>query len=365
MTTVGGSGGLGTAPPPSSSVPTRRTMAARRVGDVLHHNEEHVWRWSARTASVIPLAGLAFVLTILAIKAWPAVKVNGLSFLTSSKWQPGSTYGATVHTHGVAHPLGASYGAWPLIAGTLQTSVIAVLLALPISLGAALALTERLPRWVSQPVGFAVEILAGIPSVVIGLWGVLVLGPILARDVYPIVAKHMPDVPVLSYFRGPAGHGEGLLTSGLVLGLMIVPIIASTTRDLFLQVPPLPKEGAEALGMTDAEVARRVTIPWVRAGIIGATVLGLGRALGETIAVAMVSGSILGTVAPNVYGTMTTIAATIVSQLDSAATDGTGFAVATLAEAGLILAVISVAVNVGARMIVNRTSRLAAPVGRV
>ena len=364
MATVGGSGGLGTVPPPPSNVPTRRATAARRVGDVLHHNEEHVWRWSARTAAVIPLTGLAFVLTILAVKAWPAVKVNGLSFLSSSKWQPGSTYGATVHTHGVAHPLGASYGAWPLIAGTLQTSVIAVLLALPISLGAAFALTERLPRWVSQPLGFAVEILAGIPSVVIGLWGVLVLGPILARDVYPIVANHMPDVPLLSYFRGPAGHGEGLLTSGLVLGLMIVPIIASTTRDLFLQVPPLPKEGAEALGMTDAEVARRVTIPWVRAGIIGATVLGLGRALGETIAVAMVSGSVLGTVAPNIYGTMTTIAATIVSQLDSAATDGTGFAVATLAEAGLILAVISVAVNVGARMIVNRTSRLAAPVGR-
>jgi phosphate transport system permease protein len=360
MTALGGGAGLPTVPPP----PTRRASVARRVVDRLRDNEEHVWRGSARAASIIPLAGLVFALTVLAIKAWPAVRVNGLSFLTSSEWRPGSTYGATVHTHGVAHPLGSDYGAWPLIAGTLQTSAIAVILALPVSIGAAFALTERLPHWVSRPLGFAVEILAGIPSVIIGLWGVLTLGPFLAQHVYPIVANHMPDVPVLSYFRGPAGHGEGLLTSGIVLGLMIVPIITSTTRDLFLQVPPLPKEGGEALGMTDAEVARRVTIPWVRSGIIGATVLGLGRALGETIAVAMITGSILGQVAPNIYGTMTTVAATIVSQLDSAATDGTGFATATLAEAGLILAVISVVVNLVARMIVNRTSRLSAPVGR-
>ncbi len=344
--------------------PIRRTTLVRRIGALLRSNEEHVWRYSARSAAIIPLAGLAFVLSVLVLKAWPAVKVNGFSFLTSSAWQPGSTYGAVVHTNGVAHPPGSSYGAWPLIAGTLQTSIIAVLIALPISIGTAFALTERLPGWISKPLGFFVEILAGIPSVVVGLWGVLTLGPLLAQHVYPLIANHVPNVPVLNYFRGPTGYGEGLLTSGLVLGLMIVPIIASTTRDLFMQVPPLPKEGGEALGLTDAEVARWVTIPWVRSGIIGATVLGLGRALGETIAVAMVSGSVLGHVSPNIYGTMTTVAATIVSQLDSAATDGTGFAVATLAEAGLILAVISVAVNVAARIIVNRTSRLSAPVGR-
>lgn len=299
------------------------------------------------------------------VKAWPAIKVNGPGFLTGSAWLPGNTYGATVHTHGVAHPLGSDYGAWPLIVGTLQTSVIAVIFAVPISIGTAFALTERMPRWLSSPLSFFVEILAGIPSVIIGLWGVLDLGPFLAHHVYPLVANHVPNVPVLRYFRGSTGYGEGLLTSGIILGLMIVPIIASTTRDLFMQVPPLPKEGAQALGMTDAEVARRVTIPWVRSGIIGATVLGLGRALGETIAVAMVSGSVLGAVAPNIYGTMTTIAATIVSQLDSAATDGTGFAVATLAEAGLVLAIISIVVNLSARLIVNRSSRLVAPVGRV
>ena len=344
--------------------PTRRTFRLRRVGSFLRGSEEGLWRWGARVASLIPLVGLVFVLTVLAIKAWPAIKVNGPGFLTRSTWSPGSTYGAPVRTDGVLHPVGSSYGAWPLIAGTLQTSAIALIVALPISLGTAFALTERLPRWLSRPISFFVEILAGIPSVIIGLWGVLTLGPFLANHVYPFVSNNMPDVPVLRYFKGNVGYGEGLLTSGLVLGLMIVPIIASTARDLFMQVPPLPKEGAEALGMTEAEVARRVTIPWVRSGLIGATVLGLGRALGETIAVAMITGSILGQVSPNVYGTMTTIAATIVSQLDSAATDGTGFAIATLAEAGLVLAVISVVVNVVARVIVNRTSQHLAPVGR-
>lgn len=352
------------APRSTNGEPTRRTLWVRRVGSLGRGSEERVWRWSTKVASFIPLAGLTFVLIVLAVKAWPAIKVNGFSFLTQSKWVPGSTYAAAVHTHGVAHPVGASYGAWPLIAGTLQSSVIALIVAVPIAVGTAFALTERLPPWLSQPLGFFVEILAGIPSVIIGLWGVLTLGPILAHDIYPFISNHMPNVPVLRYFKGSVGYGEGLLTSGLVLGLMIVPIIASTTRDLLMQVPPLPKEGAEALGMTDAEVARRVTIPWVRSGIIGASVLGLGRALGETIAVAMISGSVLGSVAPNIYGTMTTIAATIVSQLDSAATDGTGFAISTLAEAGLVLAVISVVVNLFARLIVNRSSRFSAPVGR-
>ena len=349
---------------PTTVDPIRRDSSSRRIGHFVRRHEEGVWRVSGRTASLLPVAALLFVVIVLAVKAWPAIKVNGFGFLTSTAWLPGNTYGGVEHVHGVMIPAGARYGAWPLIAGTLQTSAIALIIALPISIGTAFALTERLPKWIAQPVGFFVEILAGIPSVLIGLWGVLVLGPFLAHDVYPIVANRVPNVPVLRYFAGSVGYGEGLLTSGLVLGLMIVPIIASTTRDLFLQVPPLPKEGAEALGMTDAEVARRVTIPWVRSGIIGATVLGLGRALGETIAVAMVSGSVLGAIAPNVYGTMTTIAATIVSQLDSAATDGTGFAIATLAEAGLLLAIISIAVNLLARFIVRRSSRMSAPVGR-
>jgi phosphate transport system permease protein len=361
MAVLGGT--VGNVPPTPAST-ARPGNPLRRAVEAARGKEEGVWRWGAQFAVVVPLVALAFAVVVLAIKAIPAIKVNGLYFLYGSTWDVGQAYGATVYTHGVAHPVGAQYGAWPLIAGTVQTSIIAVVIALPISIGAAFALTERLPEFISRPLGFAIDILAGIPSVIIGLWGVLTLGPLLAQHVYPPIANNMPDVPVLSYFRGPTGHGEGLLTSGIVLALMIVPIIAATTRELFMQVPPLPKEGAEALGMTDWEVANRVTLPWVRSGIIGATVLGLGRALGETIAVAMISGSILGEVAPNIYGTMTTIAATIVSQLDGAQTDGTGFEVATLAEVALILAVISVLVNSISRLIIKRTGRLAAPTGR-
>ncbi|HEY3941835.1 MAG TPA: phosphate ABC transporter permease subunit PstC [Acidimicrobiales bacterium] len=359
-----GSAGIPAPGTPHVSTTRRTTGVVRRVVEVARAHEEGAWRWSARVAAVLPLAALVFALTVLVIKAFPAIKVNGIGFLSRSTWNPGSGYGTTVHSHGVAHPAGSSYGAWPLIAGTLQTSVIALVIAVPISIGGAFALTERLPGWISRPLGLALEVLAGIPSVVIGLWGLLTLGPILAHDVYPILGDHMPDVPVLDYFRNPVGSGEGLLTAGIVLALMIIPIVASTTRDLFTQVPPLPKEGGEALGMTDWEVANRVTIPWVRSGIIGATALGLGRAIGETMAVALITGSILGHTAANIYSPMSTIAATILSQLDGAQTDGTGFAVATLAELGLILAVMSVAVNVVARLIVARTSGLAAPVGR-
>lgn len=343
--------------------PAAHPSLFERLREGFRRNEANVWKWGGASAALIPLLSLAFIVGILLWKAYPAIRVNGLGFFTSSSWKLGNTYGATEHTHGVAHPLGSSFGAWAVIAGTLQSSLIAVVIAVPISLAAAFALTERLPRWLAEPMRFCVEILAGIPSVLIGLWGALTLGPILARDVYPVIARHMPDVPFFSWFREPTGHGEGLLTSGIVLAMMIVPLITATARNLFAQVPPLPKEGAEALGMTDWEVAYKVTIPWVRAGLIGATVLGLGRALGETIAVAMVSGALLSTIAPNIYGTMGTVAATIVTQLDSAFTDGTGFALATLAYLAVALAIVSLIVNALARVIVNRTGHLAAPVG--
>jgi phosphate transport system permease protein len=345
--------------PSSAGQPPRGPTPWGRIANLARRNEETGWRVAGRIAVVLPLAALLFAITILAIKAWPSIRVNGFHFLTGSAWAPGSTYGSIIKTDGVSHPQGSSYGAWPLILGTIQTSVIAVVIALPISIGAAFAITERLPRSAARVLGFTVELLAGVPSVVFGLWGILTLGPFLAQNVYPHIANVMPDVPVLRYFRSPTGHGEGLLTGGIVLAIMIIPIITATTRDLLRQVPSLPKEGASSLGMTEWEVARSVTLPWVRSGVIGATVLGLGRAIGETIALAMVTGSIIQ-VAPNIYSPMTTIAATIISQLDSAQTDATGFAISALAEAALILAVISVVVNVIARMIITRTSRLGA-----
>lgn len=321
-------------------------------------------RWAGGVGAVIPLLALVFVLATLMIEALPAIKLNGLHFFTTTAWNPGNVYGETVVTRGVAHPVGAEYGALPLIVGTLASSAIALIVAVPVSIGAALAIVERLPRRFAWAVGMVLELLAGIPSVVVGLWGALTFGPFIAHHIAPLIARNAPDVPVLNYFRGDTGNGEGMLVSGLVLAVMIIPIIASTCRDLIRQVPSLPREGAIALGMSDWECARRVTLPWVSSGIVGAVVLGLGRALGETMAVAMVSGAELGAMPANIYSTMTTIAATVVSQLDSALTDSTDFAVKTLAQVSLVLMVITLLTNVAARALVRRASGVALPVGR-
>jgi phosphate transport system permease protein len=322
-----------------------------------------------RGVAFVPLVALVLILVALVWKAMPAIRYNGFGFFSRSVWNLGGAYSPIVTTGGIRHPQGATYGAWPLIVGTLQSSVIAVVLAVPIGVGTALVVVEKLPARISVAMGFLLEVLAGIPSVVYGLWGALTLGPFLARDVAQPVANIMPNVPVLDFFRGEgpqnsAGNGNGLLVSGVVLAIMILPIIAATTRDLLRQVPRSAVEGAMALGMTDAEAVRAVTLPWVRSGVIGASVLGLGRALGETIAVAMVSGVILGQTTTSLYGAMTTIAATIVTELDSAFNDVTGLAVSTMAELGLVLLVLTLLANIGARFLVRRVSTTPLPVGR-
>jgi phosphate transport system permease protein len=324
----------------------------------------HAIRWLGGLSAVIPLLALIFVLVVLVIEALPAIGVNGLRFFTGTEWNPGNTYGATEVSNGVPHPAGASYGALPLIVGTVASSAIALIVAVPVSIGAAFMIAERLPKSLAAAVGIVLELLAGIPSVVVGLWGAMTFGPFIAHHIAPVIARNAPDVPVFDYLRGDTGNGEGMLVSGLVLAVMIIPIIATTTRDLIRQVPPLPVEGASALGMSDWECARRITLPWVSSGVIGAVVLGLGRALGETMAIAMVSGAELGAMPANIYSTMTTIAATVVSQLDSAMTDSTDFAIRTLAEVSLVLMVITLLTNTAARALVRRTSDTALPVGR-
>jgi phosphate transport system permease protein len=320
--------------------------------------------WLGRICAVLPALALGFILVVLLVKAIPVIGFNGGGFFTHKNWNEGSLYGTSVKTGGLLHPPGANYGALPEIVGTLATSAIALIIAVPISIGAALVIVERLPRRIGYVIGIFLELLAGIPSVVIGLFGALTFGPIIAHDIAPYIARNMPDVPVLSYFRGDTGNGEGLLVSGLILAIMVIPIIAATTRDLIRQVPILPREGAVALGMSDSQTARKVTLPWVGAGIVGAVVLGLGRALGETMAVAMTCGFALGAVPGNLYAALTTVAATVVNSLDSALQDATGTAVRSLAELCLVLMVITLAVNIVARMLVRRVSGVALPVGR-
>jgi phosphate transport system permease protein len=330
----------------------------RRVGAAIWRflRSDDSIRWTGRVVAII--------LITLIVEAIPAIKFNGLGFFTKSIWSEGSFYTPTQTTNGITHPAGAAYGAVPEIVGTILTSAIALIIAVPTAIGAALVIVERLPRRIASIVGIFLELLAGIPSVVIGLWGALTFGPFIAHDIAPFISRNMPDVPILRYFSGPTGNGQGLLVSGLVLAIMVIPIVAATTRDLIRQVPILPREGAIALGMSNFECARKVTLPWVGGGIIGAVVLGLGRALGETMAVAMTCGLALGTIPSNIYAAMTTIAATIVQTLETALQDATGLAIRSLAELGLLLMVITLITNILARLLVRRVSGTALPVGR-
>ncbi len=319
-----------------------------------------VFRWLGRGGAVIPLLMLLFVLTLLVVKAIPAARFSGLSFITGTKWNFGSPYGAPQTSYGILHNSGESFGALPEILGTLATSAIALIVAIPVSIGAALVIVERLPRRLANVMGLFLELLAGVPSVIVGLWGALTFGPLIAHDVAPILADHVPSW--LGFLGGDTGNGQGLLTSGLVLAVMIIPIIAATSRDLIRGVPILPREGAVALGMSDFECATKVTLPWVGAGIIGAVVLGLGRALGETIAVAMVCGVALGSLPTNLYGAMITIAANLVQNIDTAILDKMD--ISAFALLALVLMVITLLANVAARLLVRRVTGTALPVGR-
>jgi phosphate transport system permease protein len=346
--TVQPDGGAGTPP-------LRRLGAGLRGGGVI--------RWLGGLGALVPILTLALILLVLIVRAIPAIQFSGLHFLTGSTFNFGSQYGTPVKSQGITHQPGEVFGALPEILGTLVTSAIALIIGVPVAIGAAMVIVERLPRRVATYIGLFLELLAGIPSVIVGLWGALTFGPFIAHDVSPILAATLGKIPGLTgFFGGDTGNGQGLLTSGLVLAVMVIPIIAATARDLIRGVPLLPREGAVALGLSDWETARRVTLPWVGAGLIGAAVLGLARALGETIAVAMVCGVALGSLPTNLYGAMTTIAANIVQNIDTAILDPMD--IRAFAELALVLMVITLATNVFARLLVRRVSGTALPVGR-
>ena len=302
-------------------------------------------------AAVLP-ASLIAVILFLAVYSWPAVRFNGFGFVTSTTWNLGNTYGNPVTRGGVMVLPGAQYGILFLIAGTLLSTLIALLLAVPTGVGAAIFLAEAVPSRLRTWLSFLVELLAAVPSVVFGLWGYAVLIPLLGHHIFPVMERALFWLP---FFNGPSGSGYGLLTSGIVLSLMIVPLIAATLRDAILAEPMVLREAAAALGATRFETVWRVVLPGVRKILIGVTILATGRALGETMAVLMVSGNALNYLPPNIYSPISTMAAFIVSQLDSALQDPTGLAVRSLAEVALVLSVISVGVNAIARLVLYRS----------
>ena len=236
---------------------------------------DRLFAGAARGAALLTLALLLGVLVSLVIGAWPSIRHYGLGFLTSTAWDPVQN----------------DYGGLVMIYGTLMTSAIALLIAVPVSFGIALFLTELSPAWLKRPLGIAVELLAAVPSIVYGMWGLMVFGPLLSEHVQMPLQSLFQGVPVLGeLFSGPP-VGIGLLSAGIILAIMIIPFIASVMRDVFEVTPPMLKESAYGLGSTTWEVVWKVVLPYTKTGVVGGIMLGLGRALGETMAVTFVIGN--------------------------------------------------------------------------
>jgi phosphate transport system permease protein len=304
-------------------------------------------------ALIIPLALIVIVL-FLARYAWTAIGYNGLRFIGTISWGLGNLYMDPIVSHGYQVPRGASYGILAFIVGTLFSSFLALLFALPISVGTAIFLSEAVPKRLRPGFAMLVELVAVVPSVVFGLWGIYVLIPLIAHDFAPAITAVLGFIPFFN-IANSSGSGYGLLAAGIVLALMITPIIATTLYDALTQVPPELRESAVALGATRFEVVTKTLLPTVRATLMGGVVLALGRALGETMAVLMVSGGALNYLPATIFTPITTMAAFILSQLDSALQDPTNMAVKSLAEIALVLFVITLSVNAVARVIVRRS----------
>ena len=269
-------------------------------------------------------------LVVLNIDALPAIKHFGLSFFTTSIWDP----------------VKQIFGALPSVYGTLVTSVIALLIAVPISLGAAIFLVEVAPRWLRGPVSFLIEMLAAIPSVIIGLWGLVVLVPAMT-PVETWLSSHLGFLPI---FRGTVLGGLNFFTAGIILTFMVIPIITAVSRDAIKAVPDTQREAMLALGATRWETIRRAVLPYCRSGLVGAVILGLGRALGETMAVTMVIGN-ADKLTSFLFSPGTTIASKIASNFGEASSQ---LLLSSLIELALILFGITLLVNVIARVLVWR-----------
>lgn len=289
--------------------------ARGRFGDALFFN-------LTRAFAVLTLVLLLGIVVSLTWSAWPSIQTFGFGFLTSSDWNPpAERFGALVPMY-----------------GTLATSLIALVIALPISFGIALFLTELSPTWLRRPLGIAIELLAGIPSIVYGIWGLLVFAPVFGQHIQPLIAKTLGQLPLIgSLFSGPA-IGIGILAAGIILAIMIIPFITSVMRDVFELTPPMLKESAYGLGGTTWEVVWNVVLPYTRVGVIGGVMLGLGRALGETMAVTFVIGnaSLISNFSLFLPGN------SITSALANEFAEATpGLYTAALVELGLILFVIT------------------------
>jgi phosphate transport system permease protein len=296
---------------------------------------DRIFGWSARGAAILTLSLLIGIIVSLIYGAWPSISHNGLGFLTSAKWDPVQN----------------EYGGLVMIYGTLATSFIALLIAVPVSFGIALFLTELSPAWLKRPLGTAIELLAAVPSIVYGMWGLLVFGPILATYVQQPLQKLLKGVPYLETLVAGPPVGIGLLSAGIVLAIMIIPFIASVMRDVFEVTPPLLKESAYGLGATTWEVMWHVVLPYTKAGAIGGIMLGLGRALGETMAVTFLIGNMNQLDSLSLFEPANSITSALANEFAEA---GEGLHQASLMYLGLILFFITFVVLSLSKLLLSR-----------
>ena len=265
----------------------KRTRSSASTGDA-------IFAAVATGAGVLVLVLLGAIIVSLFIGALPAFRAFGIEFLWNVDWDPNQQI----------------FGAAVPIYGTVLTSLVAILIAVPIAFGIAFYLTELAPNWFRRPVGTAVELLAAVPSIIYGMWGLLVIAPFMAEYIQPTIIDAVDGIPVLDMlFAGPA-RGKGVFTAALILAVMIIPFIAATMRDVFMTVPPVYKESAYGVGCTTWEVMRFIVIPYTRVSVVGGIMLALGRALGETMAVTFVIGN-ANRISPNLFGSGATIASLV------------------------------------------------------
>jgi len=314
----------------TEAVTHAKVLDRLRLGDA-------AFRQVTRAAAIAVLLLLSGVIISLVDGSIPALRTFGFGFLFSARW----------------NPVTEIFGALPAIYGTVITSLVAMLIAVPVGLMIAFFLTELCPQWLRRPIGIAIELLAGIPSIIYGIWGLFIFAPFLQETLQPFLINTLGNVPGIGPLFGGPPYGIGILTAGLILAIMVLPFVTSISRDVFEAVPAVLKEAAYGLGCTTWEVVRNVVLPYARVGVVGGIMLSLGRALGETMAVTFVIGN-AHRISPSLLAPGTTISATIANEFTEAVGD---LYTSALIELGLILFVITFIVLAAARYMLMRIER--------
>ena len=319
-------------PPTTSGMMDPRMVAVikkQRIQDFLFHKVTMLF-------AILVLIALAAILVSLMISAWPAFKKFGIDFIWTVEWDI----------------INEDFGAAIAIYGTLISSVIALLIAVPLAFGIALFLTEMCPLWLRRPLGTAIELLAAVPSIIYGMFGLFIFAPLFADYGQPALQSTLGQMPLIGPFFGGAMNGIGLLAAGIILAFMVLPFIAAVMRDVFEIVPPILRESAYGLGCTTWEVVRYIVLPYTQKGVIGGIMLGLGRALGETMAVTFVIGN-SQRISESLFAPGTSIASTLANEFGEA----DDFHLSTLFALGFLLFVITFVVLAIAKIMILRTER--------